>query len=213
MALIIDGLTASYGLAQILFDVSLHVDPGTLTCIRGPNGAGKTSLLRAIAGTIETPRGRIRLRDRTIDGLSPWDRVRAGIMLVPDDRRIFSTLSVRENLDLSNGLLSCTEKRRRWDLLVGSFTVLPELLGRGGSEISGGQQQIIALCRGILGAKDFLLLDEPTTGLSKPMTDALKQVLESLMTEGLGIMMTTQDLQPYASVKRWDYTISRGHLV
>src|SRR6184192_3869728 len=159
----VDGLSALYGEAQALRDVSLHVGEGELVTLVGRNGAGKTTLLRCLMGLHRQSTGAVRLNGRDISGLPPYARARAGLGYVPDDRGIYATLAVEENLTLPPVVANT-----RWplDRIYETFPVLRERRAHAGTKLSGGEQQMLAIARALRTGASVLLLDEPTEGLA-----------------------------------------------
>ena len=160
----VEGIDLYYGAAQALRGVSLTAQPGAVTTVLGRNGVGKTSLLRAIVGQQPVRKGAIRLDGREIQGLAPYDRARAGIAFVPQGREIFPLLTVKENLETGFAPLKRRDRHvpaEIYDL----FPVLKDMLHRRGGDLSGGQQQQLAIGRALVTRPKLLVLDEPTEGI------------------------------------------------
>lgn len=163
----VDSVEAGYGPIRALDRVSLRVDTGELVAIIGANGAGKTTLLMAISGIVPVRAGAVRFGGATITGLEPHEIVRLGIGHAPEGRRIFPRLSVRENLELGGFTRTDrAEVRRDIDMVCDLFPVLGSRLGQFGGTLSGGEQQMLALGRALVGRPRLLLLDEPSLGLA-----------------------------------------------
>ena len=186
-------LSARYGQAQVVRDVTLHVEPGEAVAHVGHNGAGKTTLLRAIGGLHQDRSGSIRLDGDDLSRASTVATARSGLVLVPQGRRLFASLTVAEHLRLS-------ESRRRKssaDRLTTEdvFEFFPQLAKRlnvRASSLSGGEQQMLAITRAVLQGPSFVLLDEPTEGLSPTMVDVVSRLVTELPARGLGLLITEQ---------------------
>jgi branched-chain amino acid transport system ATP-binding protein len=194
----VEDLHAFYGLSHVLHGVSLEVAPGEVVLLLGRNGAGKTTLIRSIMGMVPRRRGRIAYGDREIIGWAPHRISRLGIGLVPEDRRMFARLSVRENLELGckpdpagrNG------NQPEWNLarVFELFPALALLQDRKAGTLSGGQQQMVAIARTLMGNPALLLLDEPAEGLAPVIVDALADQLKVLRKQGLSMLISEQNL-------------------
>src|SRR3981189_3310641 len=160
----VDNINLYYGAAQALRGVSLSAEPGKVTCVLGRNGVGKTSLLRAMVGQYPIASGSITFDGNDITGLKPYERARKGIGFVPQGREIFPLLTVEENLKTGFGPLK-RDQRSIPDDVFSLFPVLSEMLGRRGGDLSGGQQQQLAIRRALVVRPPLLLLDEPTEGI------------------------------------------------
>ncbi|HKJ00575.1 MAG TPA: urea ABC transporter ATP-binding subunit UrtE [bacterium] len=193
----IDRLNQFYGESHTLWDVSLDVPRGRCTCLMGRNGVGKSTLLKALMGLISVRSGSIRLGDDELSGRSPDARARMGIGYVPQGRDIFPQLTVEENLLV--GLSARRDKARRIPPLVFElFPVLRTMLGRRGGDLSGGQQQQLAIGRALAMGPDLLLLDEPTEGIQPNIVQEIGDVITRLNTvEGLTVLLVEQKV-PFA---------------
>ncbi len=170
----VEGIHSFYGLSHILFDVSLRVEPGEVVCLLGRNGAGKTTTMKSIIGLVPPKRGSIRYKGEPINGQEPFRLARQGLGYVPDDRRIFADLTVRENLDIS-------ERKARhgsgWDRdrVYELFPTLKNIESRRGGFLSGGEQRMLAIARALMGNPEFLILDEPMEGLAPLMVRLIEE--------------------------------------
>lgn len=191
----VEHLSVYYGRAQVLFDIFLTVGRGEVVALLGRNGAGKTTTLKAVMGLIPVASGRIAFEDRTIDGLNPHQIAHLGIGYVPEDRRIFPGLTVAENLMV--GARPAADGQEAWtpERLFALFPNLADLRRRRGSEISGGEQQMLALARTLVGNPRLLLLDEPSEGLAPIIVRQMAESLETLKAEGLAILLSEQNLR------------------
>ena len=181
-----------YGAAQALRGVSLGAEPGKITCVMGRNGVGKTSLMRAIAGQHTISRGRIAWNGEDIGGLRPFERARRGIALVPQGREIFPLLTVKENLETGFAPL------KRGDRFISSeiydlFPVLKDMLHRRGGDLSGGQQQQLAIGRALVTRPSLLVLDEPTEGIQPSIIKDIGRAIDYLRRKGdMAILLVEQ---------------------
>lgn len=190
--LTVDNISLHYGAAQALRGVSLEARPGQITCVLGRNGVGKTSLLRAIAGHQTISGGRVVWEGATIDGLAPYARARRGIALVPQGREIFPLLTVAENLETG---FATTRQRDGTvlDEVFSLFPVLKEMLGRRGGDLSGGQQQQLAIGRALVMRPRLLVLDEPTEGIQPSIIKDIGRAIEYLRGKGdMAILLVEQ---------------------
>ncbi|KJS09466.1 MAG: urea ABC transporter ATP-binding protein [Gammaproteobacteria bacterium BRH_c0] len=179
----VNQISLFYGASQALKDVSLVAEKGRVTCILGRNGVGKTSLLNAIAGHQAIAAGEILWEGKPINRLAPYDRARAGIAYVPQGREIFSQLTVLENLKTG---FNCLPRAERFidNEIYFLFPVLKEMLHRRGGDLSGGQQQQLAIARALVTNPRMLLLDEPTEGIQPSIIKDIQRVIETLRKRG-----------------------------
>lgn len=187
----VDGVHAGYGDFQALFDVSLAVASGEAVAVIGANGAGKSTLLKTIAGLLPVRRGEIRFDGETIDGVPAHSRVRRGIALVPEGRRIFPALTVRENLRIG----AYARRAGPWseDQVVATFPLLERLLDRSAARLSGGEQQALAIGRGLMSNPVLLLLDEVSLGLAPVVVKQLYASLPTIREAGTTLLFVEQD--------------------
>jgi branched-chain amino acid transport system ATP-binding protein len=210
----VDRLSVAYGQAPALWDVSLHAAPGELLCIVGPNGAGKTTLVNTIAGLLKPRSGRIRVDGRDIAGLPPHRYCEAGIALVPEGRRLFTAMSVAENLDLGSYLPAAKAKRREtFDEVLALFPVLKTRLDMPAGELSGGQQQMLAIGRALMARPRLLLLDEPSLGLSPLVTADMFRAIRAIGTRGITIVLVEQNVGMALRVSHRACVLELGRIV
>jgi branched-chain amino acid transport system ATP-binding protein len=186
-------LNAWYGQAQALFDVSLAVEAGELVVLQGLNGAGKSSLLQALIGIGPRVSGQIIWAGQRLDGWPAHRRAQAGLGFVAEDRRLFTGLSVRENLWIAARGESKAAMARQFDRVLALFPVLAQLLHRPASHMSGGEQQMLAIARTLMTGPRLLLLDEPCEGIAPVLVQALREALLQLRAEGLGLLVAEQN--------------------
>lgn len=181
-----------YGASQALRDISLDAEPGQVTCVLGRNGVGKTSLLRAVAGQQPVKSGTITWNDKDITTLLPHERARRGIAMVPQGREIFPLLTVEENLRTGFAPLP-SSLRHVPDEIFELFPVLKEMLGRRGGDLSGGQQQQLAIARALVTRPGLLIMDEPTEGIQPSIIKMIGRVIERLRERGdMAILLVEQ---------------------
>ncbi|HKZ08073.1 MAG TPA: ABC transporter ATP-binding protein [Methylomirabilota bacterium] len=205
------GVDVSYGETQVLFGVSLTVAPGEIVCLLGPNGAGKTTTLRAILGLTPAQAGRIRFQGRDITQMATHDIARAGIAWVPDDRRIFPTLTVERNLTIA---LKRTPFRS-WSLkdVMGCFTALEYLRHRDCENLSGGEMQMVAIARALLGSPGLVLFDEPSQGLAPKVVRDVIGLVARLKSEGVAALLVEQNAPTALAMSDRVYVMDRGTIV
>jgi branched-chain amino acid transport system ATP-binding protein len=206
----VSGLSAWYGQAQALRDVAFEVKEGELITLVGRNGAGKTTTLRCVMGLHRLMTGTVRLGGRDLAGLPAHERARAGLGYVPDDRGIYATLSVEENL-----LLPPQVGPTRWPIerVYTAFPVLRERRRHPGSKLSGGEQQALAIARALRMGARVLLLDEPTEGLAPVLVQQLRDILLEAKREGLTMLLIEQNLRFAMAVADRHYLLAEGAVV
>jgi branched-chain amino acid transport system ATP-binding protein len=205
------GIEVSYGETQVLFGVSLTIAPGEVVCLLGPNGAGKTTTLRAILGLTPARAGRIHFDDRDITRAATHDIARAGIGWVPDDRRIFPTLTVERNLTIAMK----RTRFRSWSFkeVLESFTALEYLRHRDCENLSGGEMQMVAIARALLGSPGLVLFDEPSQGLAPKVVRDVANLIGRLKAEGVAALVVEQNAPTALSVSDRVYVMNRGSIV
>lgn len=190
----IENLSVSYGGLQALNGVSLEVGKGEFISVVGPNGAGKTTLFKTISGTVEPTGGKITFKDQDLLAVPPSRRPHLGIAHVPEGRQVFSTLSVMENLEM--GAITQSGKRdweKNIDMIFGLFPSLKERLKQLAGTLSGGEQQMLSIGRGLASAPQMLMLDEPSLGLAPAIADAIFEGIEQIHREqGITILLVEQ---------------------
>lgn len=211
----VSGLSVVYGGLHALERVSLEVRAGEFVTIVGPNGAGKTTLLKAVSGAVPTGEGRIEYQGRDIGRLSPAARARLGIGHVPEGRKVFPSLTVLENLEM--GSYRADAKRRRVEGLESVFALFPILRDRTGQlagALSGGQQQMLALGRGLMAQPDLLLLDEPSQGLAPRLVETIFDAIAQMRRQrSLTILLVEQRVVEAVELCDRAYVIETGRIV
>jgi branched-chain amino acid transport system ATP-binding protein len=211
MLLTLDKINTFYGLAHILYDVSLSIEEGETISLLGRNGAGKTTTLRSIMGLTPPASGTILYKGKPINGLPNYAIANKGIGYVPDDRRIFSNLTVEQNLIVGQRKDAA---RRDWniDKVYGYFPQLSSMKGRKGWNLSGGEQQMLAIARALMLNPDLMLVDEPTEGLAPIIVKEVAKVLEELSKEKITILLVEQNAKLALNLSSRCYVLSDGHL-
>jgi branched-chain amino acid transport system ATP-binding protein len=208
------GLHAGYGRIEVLRDVNIRVPAGEVFGLLGPNGAGKTTTLNAIAGTIPITRGDLQLQGRSVRRLSAYERARRGIILVPEGRGVFPSLSVKENLELVVRGSGCdaTARQERLDEVLQVFPRLRERLTQRAGTMSGGEQQMLALSRAFLTSPTVLLMDEISMGLAPQLVEDLFAAVQTLRSRGATIVLVEQFLTYALRFADVCYVLNKGRV-
>jgi len=208
----VDSISTFYGKAQVLFDISLEVSRGEAVVLLGLNGAGKTTTLKSIMGIVPPASGNIVFNGRVIHDLSPHKTCALGLGYVPEDRRIFTKLTIMENLEVGR------QPPRRgfepWtpDRLIELFPNLGEKPHQFGGQLSGGEQQMLAIARTMMGNPELVILDEPSEGLAPVIVDQLAQTMRKLKAEGVSVIMAEQNLNFARFVCDRAYIVQQGRI-
>jgi branched-chain amino acid transport system ATP-binding protein len=207
-------VTVAYGEARALWDISLNVKPGELLCIVGPNGAGKTTLVNTLAGILRPLSGRIAMEGRDITRLAPHRFCEAGIALVPEGRRLFAGMTVAENLDIGSFLPAAKARRRETlDEVLQLFPALKAKLPSPAGELSGGQQQMVAIGRALMARPRLLLLDEPSLGLSPLVVGDMFEAIRKVSAGGITIVLVEQNVSMAMKVSHRACVLELGRIV
>lgn len=209
----LDQVSLHYGTAPALRGVSLHVQVGEIVALLGPNGAGKTSTLRAISGLERPSAGSIAFSGRNLASLSAAKITRLGVSHVPEGRRVFPRLSVRDNLELGGYCLARAEARRRMGEMFDLFPVLLERAEQHAATLSGGEQQMLAIARALMAGPKLLLLDEPSLGLAPIVVQSLFARLQDILATGVTILLVEQNARLALKTAQRAYVIERGTIV
>ena len=203
-----------YGAAVALRDVSLSVGPGELVCVVGPNGAGKTTLINVIAGIHRAASGSIRLDARDMTKLPAHRYCDQGLAIVPEGRRLFTTMTVRENLELGSYRAGARAHRRETlERVCVTFPVLATCLERPAGSLSGGQQQMVAIGRALMARPRLLLLDEPSLGLAPIIVVELFRIIQRVNAEGVAVLLVEQNVAMALDVAARAYVLEEGRIV
>jgi branched-chain amino acid transport system ATP-binding protein len=206
----VEAINSFYGDSHVLFDISLRVAEHEVVALLGRNGAGKTTTLKTIAGVLAPRSGAIRFAGTPINGLSSHEIARRGLQLVPEERRIFTTLTVEENLRLAT--LTAVESRPIDEI----FAIFPRLNERRramGATLSGGEQQMLAIARALIRSPRLILLDEPFEGLAPVIVEDLVELCGRLADDGATIVIVEQDVRAALLLARRVYVLNNGHVV
>lgn len=209
------GLVSGYGDVVVLREVGLAIEPGEIVCLIGSNGAGKTTLLRTLSGVLTATQGTITFKDEPIAGLMPEEIVRRGIIHVPEGRRLFAGMTVRENLLMGayarrDGRLAI---KRDLDFVLATFPRLGERLSQDGSTLSGGEQQMCAIGRGLMACPVLLMVDELSLGLAPKLVGELSQALLTVNATGLSILLVEQDVATALALAQHGFVLDTGRIV
>ncbi len=206
------GLNAYYGRAHILADVALEVATGEVVVLLGRNGAGKSTTLKSIIGLVRPASGEVEFDGRRIDGLEPYEIAQAGLGYVPEDRRIFTELTVLENLEVGRQPLRPNAPAWTAEQVFALFPNLAAMPDRPGGRTSGGEQQMLTIARTLMGNPSCVLLDEPSEGLAPVVVDQMAQAIRTLKRQGLSVLLSEQNLHFAAEVSDRAYIIEKGQM-
>ena len=209
----VEKLSYSYEAVRALHNVSLEVKEGTITALLGSNGAGKSTLLNVLSGIYQPDEGSIHFKGKDITGYSAFERVEEGMSLVPERRRLFSTMTVLENLKA--GAYSRKARGKFEDNLkrvYGLFPTLKERRKQLASTMSGGEQQMVAMARGLMSEPSLLLLDEPLLGLQPSIIPKIIEKLKEVSQEGVTILLVEQNIRQVLNFMDWGYVLESGQI-
>jgi branched-chain amino acid transport system ATP-binding protein len=208
------GIHTYYGDSYVLQGLSLELAQGAIVAILGRNGMGKTTLVRSIAGLTPPRQGEILFRGESLRGRAPYAIAQSGIALVPQGRRIFRSLTVRENLELPTSGLA-RPRAGQWNIgqVLKEFPQLAERLHHGGGELSGGEQQMLAVGRALMANPDLILMDEPSEGLSPKLVQQVGEIMRKLRQRGHAVLLVEQNFALAMSVADHLYVVSAGQFV
>jgi len=208
----IENLSAGYGPeVDVLHGISLDLNEGELLAVVGPNGAGKTTLLRTVSGVLHPSSGRITLKEKDITNYGPEEIIKMGLSFVPQDQHIFPSLTVKENLEMGAYTLKGDQGERMEEI----FSIFPQLqsrLGQQAGSMSGGQQQMVAVGRGLMIQPEILLLDEPTAGLQPSLVKMMLDKVREINKLGVSVLLVAQTLEALELSER-AYLLSAGEIV
>ena len=207
-------LHIGYGDATAVWDVSLDVDAGEIVSVIGPNGAGKTTLVNAIAGLLRCRRGELRFDGRDMTRVKPHDYCGHGIALVPEGRRLFAKMSVEENLELGCYLRAARAARlQSLERVYGLFPILRDKRRQPAGELSGGQQQMVAIGRALMARPRIVLFDEPSLGLAPAIVDEMFGTIERVRGDGAAVLLVEQNVLKALDVADRAYVLEQGRIV
>lgn len=210
----VKGMAVSYGIVPALYDVSLTVRRGQIVTIIGANGAGKSTLMKAVSGLLAPAAGSVRLFGEEVVGLSADKLVSRGLSLVPEGRRLFGEMTVRENLELGAysrvGVGTLAQDLER---TLAYFPALSDRLAALAGRLSGGQQQMLAVGRALMSAPRVLLLDEPTIGLAPAVVDTISDVIAAIRKDGVDVILVEQNAEVALAISDYGYVLEDGRVV
>jgi len=211
--LVVENLEVSYGATQVLWGISFSVSKGEVTCIIGSNGAGKTSTLKTIAGVLPVKRGRVVLGNEDITAMPPRDRVKRHISMVPEGRQLWPGMSVEDNLMM--GCFLRTLRRRARTNLTRVYDMFPRLKERRhqlAGTLSGGEQQMCAIGRGLMSEPQILLLDEPSLGLAPILVEQIFKTIREIAGQGVTILLVGENVNYTLQVSNYGYVMEVGRI-
>jgi len=210
--LAVEGLHAHYGKSHILHGVSLAVDAGEIVCLLGRNGVGKSTTLKSIMGLVTPSRGRVAFKGAPITGMPPYRIARLGLGYVPEERRIFPTITVRENLLMG---MKRGARNGGWtpERVYEFFPRLKEREQQRAGTLSGGEQQMLTMGRTLMGNPDLLLVDEPTEGLAPMIVDQVERILTVIHQTGTPVLLVEQSMETALALAQRVYVMSKGQIV
>ena len=206
------GVNSAYGRAHILYDLSLSAERGEVVVLLGRNGAGKSTTLKTLIGLVRPLAGEISFDGRRIERLQPYEIARLGLGYVPEDRRIFTDLSVAENLEVGRQAPRADAPQWTPEKLFGLFPNLAGMRARRAGQISGGEQQMLTIARTLMGNPSAILLDEPSEGLAPLIVEQMAKTILELKQEGLCVLLSEQNLHFANLVADRAYIIEKGHI-
>ncbi|MEJ8822653.1 ABC transporter ATP-binding protein [Variovorax humicola] len=208
----IRGLRAGYGKVEILRGIDLDVGKGEIVAVLGSNGVGKSTLNNNISGLYRPFSGSIRFKGDELAGQSSTEIVKRGVIHVPEGRRIFPNMSIRENLELGSFVRGTARRKQNIERVVGIFPRLKERFGQMAGTLSGGEQQMLAIGRGMMSEPELLIMDEPSLGLSPLLVDEMFALIGRLNTEGQSILLMEQNAVQTLAIAHRAYIIENGHV-
>lgn len=209
----VEGINVGYGQVQILWDVSLSVGRGQTVSLLGNNGAGKTTAVRAISGLLKLTAGKVLFDGVDISNMPAHKRVEAGLVQVPEGRKIFPTLNVLENLEMGSFLKKPKAKRAEsLERILDLFPILADRSAQAAGTLSGGEQQMLALGRGLMSLPKLLVLDEPSVGLAPMMVMEIFKAIEEIKREGVSILLVEQNVAQSLSISDQAFILEDGRV-
>jgi branched-chain amino acid transport system ATP-binding protein len=212
--LYIENVSAAYGMVQILRDVSFHVEEKEIVSIIGPNGAGKTTLVKTIMGLLHPKNGTIRFKGENIEKLPPYEIVKRGLILIPEGRDIFPRMTVEENLKLgaytANGKSNVKEAKEK---VYQIFPVLKKKEKALAQTLSGGEQQMLVICRSLMSNPQLLILDEPSLGLAPIIVEKVLDTVRKINEEGVTILLVEQNIRDSLDIADRGYVLEQGKII
>jgi branched-chain amino acid transport system ATP-binding protein len=209
----LDKIDVFYGEVQVLRQVSLVIKQGEVVSLLGSNGAGKTTTVNSISGVLPVAAGSIEFMGEDISGVEPHVRVEKGLIQIPEGRRIFPTLSVKENLEMGSFLKRPKASRREsMDRVMTLFPILRERTKQAAGTLSGGEQQMLAIARGLMSKPKLLILDEPSLGLAPILVEEIFNVVQRIRSEGVTILLVEQNVPQALAISDRAYVLEEGRV-
>ncbi len=210
----VESLETGYGEVQILWGINLEVPMGNLTSILGANGAGKTTLLRAITGILPVWKGKITFQEEDITRLSPHERAIKGLIMIPEGRMIFPEMTVLENLEMGAfNKKARANLKKNMEHALALFPRLEERLSQKAGTLSGGEQQMLAIARGLMAEPQVLIFDEPSLGLAPKLVIEVFEIIQKLKEEGITMLLVEQNVHLSLAITDYAYVLAEGKVV
>jgi branched-chain amino acid transport system ATP-binding protein len=210
----LENVNSGYGLVQILWDVSFHIEPKEIVSIIGPNGAGKTTLVRTIMGLITAKAGTVRFNGEPIEKMPPYQIVQKGLVMIPEGREIFPRMTVEENLHL--GAYTVQDKDTVKDLKEKVYQLFPVLKKKEkalAQTLSGGEQQMLVICRSLMSNPKMLILDEPSLGLAPIAVEKVLDTVATINDEGVTVLLVEQNIRDSLQISDRGYVLEEGKII
>ncbi|MGB0208007.1 MAG: ABC transporter ATP-binding protein [Candidatus Puniceispirillaceae bacterium] len=206
----IKNLSAGYGFVEVLRDVSIEIEAREIVAVLGSNGVGKTTLNNALSGLIAPKTGEIIFDGNLVSGKSPSEIVEMGLIHVPEGRKLFPNLTVKDNLELGSYRRGKSERQKNLDEVLAIFPKLAERIGQQAGTLSGGEQQMVAIGRGLMGNPKLLILDEPSLGLSPLLVEQMFELIKRINQQGITILLVEQNVMQSLNIASRAYVIEEG---
>ena len=208
----VENLAAGYGLVEVLRNISLEINQGEVVAVLGSNGVGKTTLNNCLSGLIKPNNGKISFEDEVISNKSPEEIVDMGLIHVPEGRKLFPNLTVKDNLELGSYRRGKSNRSSNLENVLNIFPKLSERISQTAGTLSGGEQQMVAIGRGLMGDPRLLLLDEPSLGLSPLLVEQMFELIKKISDNGLTVLLVEQNVTQSLSIADRAYVIEEGSI-
>jgi branched-chain amino acid transport system ATP-binding protein len=208
----VENLAAGYGLVEVLRNISLEINQGEVVAVLGSNGVGKTTLNNCLSGLIKPNNGKISFEDEVISNKSPEEIVDMGLIHVPEGRKLFPNLTVKDNLELGSYRRGKSNRASNLENVLDIFPKLSERISQTAGTLSGGEQQMVAIGRGLMGDPRLLLLDEPSLGLSPLLVEQMFELIKKISYNGLTVLLVEQNVTQSLSIADRAYVIEEGSI-